>query len=74
MWRDVSQFLPAKAVKLLIAGGVAYTLGVPLFARNHHLDHAIWHLFVLAGSIMHYGVVRVILNAPQYTMAPELQI
>jgi len=40
---------------LVIAGGVAYSLGVVFFAWTsirHH--HAIFHVFVLAGSILHY--------------------
>jgi hemolysin III len=40
---------------LLVAGGVSYTLGMIFFgwhAIRHH--HAIFHVFVLAGSIMHY--------------------
>ena len=45
-------------VLLAIAGGVAYTLGVIFFAWHrirHH--HAIFHVFVLAGSILHYAAV-----------------
>ena len=45
-------------VLLAIAGGVAYTLGVIFFVWHriqHH--HAIFHVFVLAGSILHYAAV-----------------
>jgi len=39
----------------LIAGGVAYTLGIVFFANDRlHYFHALWHLFVLAGSVAHY--------------------
>lgn len=40
---------------LLFAGGIAYTLGV-IFYIWHKLpyNHAIWHLFVLAGSVLHF--------------------
>lgn len=41
-------------MNLMILGGLGYTLGVPFFVRNNNLDHAIWHLFVLAGSICHW--------------------
>lgn len=38
----------------LVAGGLAYTLGVIFFAWNRlPFNHAIWHLFVLAGSVCH---------------------
>jgi hemolysin III len=37
------------------AGGVAYTLGIVFFALDRlRYFHALWHLFVLAGSISHY--------------------
>jgi len=47
--------LPLSAVAFLIAGGVAYTSGVFFFARDRLLfHHAIWHLFVLGGSVFHF--------------------
>jgi hemolysin III len=45
-------------VALAIAGGVAYTMGVVFFpwkSIRHH--HAIFHVFVLLGSIFHYAAV-----------------
>lgn len=39
---------------LLILGGVAYTAGLLFFRSKTRYMHAIWHLFVLAGSILHY--------------------
>lgn len=37
------------------AGGLAYTLGIIFFALDRlRYFHALWHLFVLAGSISHY--------------------
>ena len=45
-------------VALAVAGGLAYTVGViffPLKFIRHH--HAIFHLFVLAGSIFHYAAI-----------------
>ena len=45
-------------IVLLFAGGVAYTLGVAFFAwERMPFHHAIWHLFVMAGSICHYFAV-----------------
>lgn len=43
---------------LLAAGGLAYTLGVVFYVWRklpHH--HAIWHIFVLSGSILHFFAV-----------------
>jgi hemolysin III len=39
---------------MMILGGVAYTTGVPFFVRNHNLDHSMFHVFVLIGSIIHW--------------------
>jgi hemolysin III len=40
---------------LLLAGGLAYTAGVPFYlARRLPYHHTIWHVFVLAGSVLHY--------------------
>ena len=50
--------VPTGAILWVVAGGVAYTSGVAFFAseRIPH-GHAIWHLFVLGGSICHYMAV-----------------
>ena len=40
------------------AGGIAYTLGIVFFALDRlKYFHALWHLFVLAGSVAHYFAV-----------------
>ena len=42
----------------IIAGGLAYTVGVGFFAaRRLHYNHLIWHLFVIAGTACHYIAV-----------------
>ncbi len=42
----------------LIAGGAFYTLGTFFYHRpSMRYSHAIWHLFVLGGSISHYVAV-----------------
>jgi hemolysin III len=46
--------LPLAGIAWLVAGGLCYTLGVIFFAwRTLRFNHAIWHLFVLAGSACH---------------------
>ncbi len=43
---------------LLLVGGLAYTIGCLFYAwRRLPYNHAIWHLFVLAGSICHFFAV-----------------
>ena len=54
LFRDMRAAMSPKAMRFLVGGGLMYTLGIPAFVRNKHLDHVIWHAFVLAGSIMHY--------------------
>ena len=41
---------------LLVAGGVAYTLGALVFLLDHRIRYAhfVWHLFVLLGSVCHF--------------------
>jgi hemolysin III len=42
----------------LLAGGIFYTIGLVFFVqRDRRFHHAIWHLFVLAGSICHFRAV-----------------
>ncbi len=46
--------MPAAGIGWLAAGGLAYTLGVGFFAWSRlPFNHAIWHLFVLTGSVCH---------------------
>lgn len=50
--------LPDGGLVWLISGGLAYTLGTIFYAwRNLPFNHAIWHLFVLAGSACHFFAV-----------------
>ncbi len=43
---------------LLLAGGLSYSFGVIFYAwKRLFLHHAIWHLFVLGGSVLHFLAV-----------------
>lgn len=56
--KPILQHVPLGGIELLIAGGLLYTIGVVFFAtRRVPYHHAIWHGFVLAGSICHYFAV-----------------
>lgn len=46
--------LPPMGVALLVAGGVAYTAGIIFYKSQKHYMHFVWHLFVLAGSVLQY--------------------
>lgn len=56
MWARLAVHPPA--LWLLLGGGVSYTVGVYWFVKDARScgvpDHTIWHIFVLAGSMMHY--------------------
>jgi hemolysin III len=57
-WKPVVTLIPVGGIALIAAGGAAYTLGVFFFASERiRYNHAIWHMFVLAGSIFHYVAV-----------------
>ena len=46
--------LPPSVLVWLLAGGLAYTLGTVFYHnRRFTYSHAVWHLFVLAGSACH---------------------
>lgn len=49
------QALGSTGFAWLAAGGLFYTAGIGFFVFDHvrHF-HGIWHLFVIAGSLMHY--------------------
>lgn len=47
--------VPSMGLWLLLAGGLCYTGGVGFYLwKRLPYHHAIWHLFVLAGSTLHY--------------------
>ena len=51
-------YLDPAGFRLLIAGGLAYTGGVIFYSwQRLPYNHAIWHLFVLAGSCFHFFAV-----------------
>ena len=55
--RQIIAGMTQTSLILLIAGGVTYTAGVLFYASRAQYSHAVWHLFVLAGSILHFYAV-----------------
>jgi hemolysin III len=50
--------LSAAGIALLVAGGLAYTVGVGFFVTKRlRFGHFVWHLFVLAGTTCHFFAV-----------------
>jgi hemolysin III len=56
--REMLMRIPIASLAWLLAGGIAYTAGT-VFYHNERLrySHAVWHLFVLAGSACHFMAV-----------------
>lgn len=50
------QLLGTGGLILLVAGGVAYTIGAILYGvgRKHKYMHSVFHLFILLGSLLHF--------------------
>ena len=46
--------LPAATIGWLFAGGLAYSAGTVFYLSRRPYAHAVWHAFVLAGSVCHY--------------------
>lgn len=51
--------VPSAGLALLVTGGLAYTVGVIFFVLDSHVRyaHAVWHVFVAAGSGLHFFAV-----------------
>ena len=60
VFKDIIHVLPAPAFWLLLIGGISYTGGLVFYAlKNVKYMHSIWHLFVLAGSVLHYLCISI---------------
>ena len=55
---DVVRALAPMGLALLVAGGVAFTVGVVFYLWKHlPYGHAVWHLFVVAGCGFHFFAI-----------------
>ncbi|HEX2862356.1 MAG TPA: hemolysin III family protein [Lacunisphaera sp.] len=56
--KPLAAVLPEGGMKLLVAGGLCYSGGAVFYLwKRLPYHHAIWHLFVLGGSICHWAAV-----------------
>lgn len=59
-WNPLSAAVADGGMTLLMIGGILYTLGTVFYVwRGFPYHHAIWHLFVLAGSAVHFFAVLI---------------
>lgn len=57
--------LPLPSFVLILVGGVCYTLGVGFYSWDRlPYNHAIWHVFCLAGSVTQFIAVFFLLGRP----------
>ncbi|MBR4036880.1 MAG: hemolysin III family protein [Oscillospiraceae bacterium] len=53
--KDITATLPENGFVLLTAGGIAYTAGIFFYKMTKvRYMHSVWHLFVTAGSLLHF--------------------
>jgi hemolysin III len=61
--KQVYLSLPSISLTFLILGGIAYSVGVIFYMwRKLPYSHGIWHLFVLAGSMLHFFAIYFSIN------------
>jgi hemolysin III len=57
-WKSLAANLSPQGMTYLIIGGALYTLGAIFYVwRGFKYHHAVWHLFVMAGSTAHFFCV-----------------
>lgn len=58
-FKPIMNSIPQGFMKWLVAGGVTYTLGTIFYSiKKLPFSHAIWHVFVLGGSVLHFiGII-----------------
>ncbi len=56
--KPLAEALSPKGMMWILAGGLAYTLGTVFYLlKKVPFHHAIWHLFVLTGSVFHFTAI-----------------
>ncbi len=62
-WKPLTEYLDHAGLTYLMIGGVLYTVGSVFYIwRGFKFHHAVWHIFVMAGSILHFFSVLTLLN------------
>lgn len=57
-WKPLAAGLSTGGMVLLVTGGILYTIGTIFYVwRGFIFHHAVWHVFVLLGSVAHFFAV-----------------
>lgn len=57
-WKPLIVELPTIGIYFLVLGGALYTIGTIFYMwRSFPFHHAVWHLFVIAGSVFHFFAI-----------------
>ncbi|WP_093062254.1 hemolysin III family protein [Psychrobacillus sp. OK028] len=61
-WKPLLENVSSQGLILLAIGGILYTVGAIFYVwRGFTYHHAVWHVFVLAASILHFFAVMTLL-------------
>lgn len=61
-WKPLLENVSTQGLILLAIGGILYTVGAIFYVwRGFTYHHAVWHVFVLAASILHFFAVMTLL-------------
>ena len=62
-WKPLLENVSTQGLILLSIGGILYTVGAVFYVwRGFTYHHAVWHVFVLAASILHFFAVMTLLS------------
>lgn len=61
--KELLSAIPFSSFLLLLAGGIAYTLGIVFYAfgKKVRYFHSVWHLFDIAGTLLQFSSILIIL-------------
>jgi hemolysin III len=64
-FRQIAASLSSMQLSWMMAGGIAYTVGVPFYLwKKRSYAHVAWHVFVLAGVACHFVAILSLMHAP----------
>ncbi|WP_419960017.1 PAQR family membrane homeostasis protein TrhA [Psychrobacillus sp. BM2] len=62
-WKPLLENVSSQGLILLAIGGILYTVGAVFYVwRGFTYHHAVWHVFVLVASILHFFAVMTLLT------------